>query len=148
MEQFLSVREARRTFAWVLNTAAYGERRTIVVRRGEVVGAVVSPDDLQFLLRYRPSEESELSQQALERDRRCLEGREHVLRAREERAQGPDTPEAEKADVAAERRQLTMDRKLLEAMIALQTPAEAARSVAGTARFSGGPAPPAGGARA
>lgn len=58
--------------AQVLNTAAFGNHRIIVVRYRQEVGAFVSMDDLEFLRRYRPGAESSPSEQAL-RERRWLE---------------------------------------------------------------------------
>ena len=53
MEQHRSVREARRTFSEILNTAAYGDQRIVIVRHKTEVGAFVNMNDLEFLRRER-----------------------------------------------------------------------------------------------
>ncbi len=58
MEKYLSVREARRTFAAVLRSAAIDQHRVVIARHGAEIGAVVSMDDLEFLRRHRPPDES------------------------------------------------------------------------------------------
>jgi len=126
MAQFLSVREARREFAQVLNAAAYEERRTVIVRRDEVAGAFVSAEDLVFLLRYRPSAESGPSQTAIEQDRADLEWRAQQLADREESARRHGSSEEEQTRLAADREKLAADRRLLDAMVTLQEPARAA----------------------
>ena len=54
MENHLSVREARRQLAQVLNTAAFGDNRIVVVRYREEVGAFVGMDDPDLLRRAKP----------------------------------------------------------------------------------------------
>ncbi len=127
MAQFLSVREARRTFAQVLNGADYQERRTVILRRGEVAGAFVSAEDLVFLLRYRPSSESGPSKRALDEDRADIAWREQQLDPRGESFRLHGSSEEEQARLAAEREKLAADRRLLDAMATIQTPARDAR---------------------
>jgi hypothetical protein len=127
MAQFLSVREARREFAQVLNAAAYQERRTVIVRRDEVAGAFVSPEDLIFLLRYRPSADSGPAQKALDEDRAELEWRALQLASREEVARRYGSSEDERARLATDREKLAADRRLFDAMVALQGPKRAAQ---------------------
>lgn len=54
MERYVWVRHARRWFADVLNTAAYGAERVVILRRGEELGAFVGTADLDYLRRTRP----------------------------------------------------------------------------------------------
>jgi len=58
MEKYLSVREARRTFAAVLKDAAIDAHRVVIARHGVEIGAVVGMDDVEFLRRHKPQEES------------------------------------------------------------------------------------------
>jgi hypothetical protein len=125
MAQFLSVREARRTFASILSAAAFEERRTVVLRHGEVMGAVVSAEDLVFLLRYRMSSESGPSQKALDEDRADIEWRAEQLAYREESYRLRGSSDEEQARLAADREKLAADRRLLDAMVTLQAPARA-----------------------
>lgn len=45
------VREARRSIAELLNRAAYGVERIVVVRHGKPIAAIVCVEDLEFLER-------------------------------------------------------------------------------------------------
>jgi prevent-host-death family protein len=54
MERYIWVKQARAKFADILNTAAYGADRIVIVRRGEELGAFVGVADLNFLRRHKP----------------------------------------------------------------------------------------------
>jgi prevent-host-death family protein len=54
MERYVWVRNARARFADVLNTAAYGSERVVILRRGEELGAFVGTADLDHLRRTKP----------------------------------------------------------------------------------------------
>lgn len=45
----VSVAEARRNFADLLNRASYGRERTVVTRHGRAVGAIVPVEDVELL---------------------------------------------------------------------------------------------------
>ena len=57
MITYVSVREARRTLADIIDAAAFQGARTVVVRHGVAAGGFVGMDDILFLKRYRPSAE-------------------------------------------------------------------------------------------
>jgi prevent-host-death family protein len=67
----ISVREARRSIAELLNRAAYGVERIVVERHGRPIAAIVCVEDLEFL--ERTDRES---------DRRMLTGAGRTRRAR------------------------------------------------------------------
>lgn len=120
MVKFLSVREARRSFSRILLDAAYGVQRTVVVRHHDTVAGVVSPDDVDFLLRYRPTADLRIGSDAgIEEERKELEVRADELAHREfvmRRGGGvPDQLER----IAAERNLLAADEARLAAMIEL-----------------------------
>ena len=125
MENHLSVREARRQLAQVLNTAAFGDHRIVVVRYRQEVGAFVSMNDLEFLRRYRPGAELSPSAQSLRQDEFELKGREDRLAHREATALEFGTPER-RAHLAAERELLVAERRWLEVLLALQKRSSAA----------------------
>ena len=55
----VSASEARAHFADVLERVAHGGERIVIERRGKVLGAVVSRDDLEMLERVRELEDEE-----------------------------------------------------------------------------------------
>jgi prevent-host-death family protein len=71
MSKHVSASEARARFADVLDSVAHKGERFVIERRGKVLGAVVSAEDLQILERVRELEDEE--------DRKA------VVRARKER---------------------------------------------------------------
>ena len=54
MERYVWVRNARLKFADMLNTAAYGSERIVILRRGEELCFVGGLADLDYLRRHRP----------------------------------------------------------------------------------------------
>jgi len=125
MENHLSVREVRRQLAQVLNIAAVGDHRIVVVRYRQEVGAFVNMDDLEFLRRYRPGAESSPSEQSLRQDELELKGREEMLAHREKTALECGPPER-LAQLAIERDVLVAERRWLELLLALQKRSPAA----------------------
>lgn len=124
MENHLSVRETRRQLAEVLNTAAFGDHRIVVVRYRQEVGAFVSMNDLEFR-RYRPGAELSPSAQSLRQDEFELKGREDRLAHREAAGLEFGTPER-RSHLAAERELLVAERRRLEVLLALQKRSSAA----------------------
>ncbi|HEY1693173.1 MAG TPA: type II toxin-antitoxin system Phd/YefM family antitoxin [Polyangiaceae bacterium] len=59
MSKHISASEARAHFAEVLDRVAQGGGRVVIERRGKVLGAVVSRDDLEVLERLRKLEDDE-----------------------------------------------------------------------------------------
>jgi prevent-host-death family protein len=59
MRKHLSTSEARAHFADVLERVAQGGERVVIERRGKVLGAVVSREDLELLERVRELEDEE-----------------------------------------------------------------------------------------
>jgi prevent-host-death family protein len=55
----VSASEARAHFADVLDRVAHGGQRVVIERRGKVLGAVVSREDLEVLERVRELEDEE-----------------------------------------------------------------------------------------
>lgn len=45
----VSVADARKNFADLLNRASYGQERTVVTRHGRAVGAIVPVEDVELL---------------------------------------------------------------------------------------------------
>ena len=54
MERYVWVRNARLKFADMLNTAAYGSERIVILRRGEELCFIGGLADLDYLRRHRP----------------------------------------------------------------------------------------------
>jgi prevent-host-death family protein len=54
MEHYRSIREARAMLADIINLAAFGCDRIVLVRRGHEVAAVVGPADIDFLREHKP----------------------------------------------------------------------------------------------
>jgi prevent-host-death family protein len=59
MSKRVSASEARAQFADVLDRVAHKGERVIIERRGKVLGAVISADDLRILERVRELEDEE-----------------------------------------------------------------------------------------
>jgi prevent-host-death family protein len=59
MSKHISASEARAHFAEVLDRVAQGRGRVVIERRGKVLGAVVSREDLEVLERLRKLEDDE-----------------------------------------------------------------------------------------
>jgi prevent-host-death family protein len=59
MPKRLSTSEARAQLSDVLDRVAHGGERVVIERRGKVLGAVVSADDLALLERVRQLEDEE-----------------------------------------------------------------------------------------
>jgi hypothetical protein len=125
MEQHRNVREARRTFSDLVSTAAYGDQRIVVVRHKTEVGAFVGMDDLEFLRRYRPREDSAPAVAALEWDLLELDHRER-LHARE--TAQPGGSEEWRRQAAAERELLDAERAYLKMLLALAKRGAAAQN--------------------
>lgn len=61
----VSVSEARRDFAEIVNRAAYGGERVRVVRRGRAVAAIIPIEDLELLERIEDEFDLEAAREAL-----------------------------------------------------------------------------------
>jgi prevent-host-death family protein len=59
MSKRVSATEARARFADVLDRVAHKGERVVIERRGKILGAVVSADDLKILERVRELEDEE-----------------------------------------------------------------------------------------
>lgn len=60
-----TTREARNALADIINSAAYGQERIILARRGKKLAAVVSMEDLALLERMEDQQDLEAAEKAL-----------------------------------------------------------------------------------
>ena len=62
---YVSVSEARETFAELVNRAAYGHERVLVARRGRPVAAIVPIEDIELLEQVEDELDLEAAREAL-----------------------------------------------------------------------------------
>ena len=116
MEHVLVVREARRRFAELLNWAAFGGERIAIVRRTEVMGAFVGPEDLEFLEKFKPVNAPARGLEAVAEELGRLQAREWSVETRERLAREHNWSESERERIRQEREQIDLETAELRAL--------------------------------